>query len=737
MFSSLRFRFWSSSLSLAICPLLVAGFVVGKLTIKNIEQTSLTIQREIIERVESEIWALVEGCERELLLLDRVVRFDLLAQEQQRAVLQSILTSRAAYQELVLIDRDGAELIRLSRAKSYARTELKSRSRNDEYLHPILRNETYLGPMRFDAGIHEPLATLSIPIFDSRHRLIKFVLIAELRLGTIWQLLSASDFLENYDVYVADQTGRVAAHRNPVLVLSETMIDLSGPVGRGIGLSGLDVLTARDTVQVKNQKLIVISEQPIKTLRAPMRQSMVIIIIIFSVALGLAILLALTSTHRIAVPILAMAKKARSIAAGEHTGRPGDGKSDAGNAGRQDEIGGLSRSINAMTHELLEREDTYKSQIAELQQARTELERLLETRTDKIRAAEKQFQKEAELRRTAEQSLRDAEESKRAYLDVAEVMLIALDGNGIILDINRKGCEVLGQKREEIVRHDWFLEYISEVTREDCRAGFKDLIGGRTEATKDSVSEIVTAQRVSKAVEWRQTAIFGQSGAVDGVLMSGRDISEIKRMEEEILKARKLEDFGALAGVIAQEYGAILASATGNEDVTNLPEFEKGNASLREITSMEEVARKATEHILDGSNVKYEIITIDGIKLVLIDKEQICRSIENIVSNAKQAMPGGGTIRLRFHNTTFKDGQPPLTPGEYVKLSIEDTGIGIKRDDQQRIFDPDYSTWGARRGLGLAIARSIVRQHDGTITVESEEDRGTTFTLFLPAVARK
>lgn len=242
------------------------------------------------------------------------------------------------------------------------------------------------------------------------------------------------------------------------------------------------------------------------------------------------------------------------------------------------------------------------------------------------------------------------------------------------------------------------------------------------------------------------------------------------RMEEERIKlvaqlqnAQKLESIGVLAGGIAHDFNNILAAILGNinlalidsnlspntqkslmeaekasiraKDLTQqLLTFSKGGQPIKEAAPLIEVVRESAEFVLHGENVTCKYVYPEDLWLAEIDKGQISQVVQNIVINACQSMPDGGTIEISCENFTNKESSSEmLRPGNYLKLKIQDSGVGIPENVLNRIFDPYFSTKQKGSGLGLAISYSIMQKHNGHIEVESLPGIGTTFTIFIPA----
>jgi PAS domain S-box-containing protein len=243
-----------------------------------------------------------------------------------------------------------------------------------------------------------------------------------------------------------------------------------------------------------------------------------------------------------------------------------------------------------------------------------------------------------------------------------------------------------------------------------------------------------------------------------------QDITERRRTEEELLRAQKLESIGLLAGGIAHDFNNLLGGIYGYIDIAEgittdpklhrylsktlatidrardltrqLITFAKGGAPVLSKGSLFPYLKDSALFACSGSNVSCTFDIAEDLWACDYDKNQICQVIDNIVINAKQSMPEGGTIKITARNTTLsEDEHPILKVGKYAIISIEDHGIGMPKEILTRIFDPFYTTKSSGHGLGLATCYSIIRQHGGLIEVDSEPGKGSTFHILLPASA--
>ncbi len=232
---------------------------------------------------------------------------------------------------------------------------------------------------------------------------------------------------------------------------------------------------------------------------------------------------------------------------------------------------------------------------------------------------------------------------------------------------------------------------------------------------------------------------------------------------QDMLRAHKLESLGILAGGIAHDFNNILTAILGNVSLVkmwsnpsdkiyprldaverasiraiNLTQqlltFSKGGAPIKKTTSILELIRDSAEFALRGSNIKCEFDMEEDILPVEVDKGQISQVIHNLVINAEQAMPAGGKIIIKAKNIKVKKHESFQIPeGIYIMISIIDSGTGIPGEVLSKIFDPYFTTKQKGTGLGLAIAYSIIKNHGGIITVDSEYGKGSVFNIYLPA----
>jgi two-component system cell cycle sensor histidine kinase/response regulator CckA len=260
---------------------------------------------------------------------------------------------------------------------------------------------------------------------------------------------------------------------------------------------------------------------------------------------------------------------------------------------------------------------------------------------------------------------------------------------------------------------------------------------------------------------WYDVHAYPSNG---GVSVFFRDISERKKSETERLTTSKLESLGTLAGGIAHDLNNILTVISGNIGLaqieapadsgsllgflskagqaaqhaahlsSQLLTFSKGGAPLKKVVSMGDLLEHSAEFALYGSNLRADFDIAVDLWKAEVDAGQIEQVVNALMLNARDAMPHGGTVRVRARNVVFEENaNPALKPGRYIKVTISDRGPGISEDLRTKIFDPYFTTKPAATGLGLAISYSVVKKHGGALLLESTSADGSAFAFYLRA----
>ncbi|MBI5490669.1 MAG: response regulator [Deltaproteobacteria bacterium] len=350
----------------------------------------------------------------------------------------------------------------------------------------------------------------------------------------------------------------------------------------------------------------------------------------------------------------------------------------------------------------------------------------------------------------------------RALVEMTGTGYVILDTAGLVEDANAAYVRLTGRRSLEEVLGRSVVEWTAEHDRDRNAAEVRECFARG--CVRHLEVDYVDAAGVRTPVEINATVVQTRRGP--RILTLCRDISERRRYEDELQRAERLESIGVLAGGIAHDFNNILVGITGNislaglrldepdavrellaeaeraafraRDLTQqLLTFARGGTPVRRAAAVQELIRESSAFVLRGSPVTARFDLPADLWPVEIDTGQISQVIQNIVLNAAQAMSDGGRILVAARNV--EEGAEPAgrrRRGRLVRISISDRGPGIPPENLRRIFDPYFTTKEKGSGLGLAVAYSIVRRHDGEITVESDAAKGSTFHVFLPASKR-
>ncbi len=356
--------------------------------------------------------------------------------------------------------------------------------------------------------------------------------------------------------------------------------------------------------------------------------------------------------------------------------------------------------------------------------------------------------------------LRVSEANWRRLFEEGPDPIFIEDLKGNVLEVNEAACKLHGMTREELLTKnvkDLVPPEQSQHVADLCPQWNRDVL-----KSYEGFSYTKDKRTVPVEVRARHFEYFGKPA----ILFHVRDITERLRMEQDLRQAQKLESISLLAGGIAHDFNNILTGVIGNLSLMKLdlqPEtplhealcnaeesalraklltqqlltFARGGAPVLKIASVRHLLETVPRFVLSGTGARCVSAVDTDLAPVDMDVCQMSQVIENLVINALQAMPTGGTIRLAAANTVadaaLKSRHRHLAAQRLVRLTVEDEGCGIDPAHLTRIFDPYFTTKAKGTGLGLATSAAIVRQHGGAIDVESELGKGSVFTIWLPA----
>jgi PAS domain S-box-containing protein len=347
---------------------------------------------------------------------------------------------------------------------------------------------------------------------------------------------------------------------------------------------------------------------------------------------------------------------------------------------------------------------------------------------------------------------------------------ITIDNDGKVVMMNNVAEKLTGMKSDQAIGkalHQVF-NIRHERTRKPCQDILQRIVESGTVAGLGGHAILISLDGAECLIETSAGPIRDKINRKSGVVLVFRDVTEKNRMEEERRKAEKLESLGVAAGGIAHDFNNLLTAIIGNVSLAQLSlqpgdginerlntakkasvraqelaqqllTFAKGGAPVKKTASIAQLITDTVKFSLRGSNVRADFDLPHDLWPAEVDPAQMSQVIGNLAINAEEAMPAGGLLRVSCENFEFTSAVGELAalhPGRYLKITVRDEGIGIPAEHIKKIFDPYFSTKPKGSGLGLATSYSIVKSHDGLITVESKPGCGSAFFVYLPASSR-
>jgi PAS domain S-box-containing protein len=343
--------------------------------------------------------------------------------------------------------------------------------------------------------------------------------------------------------------------------------------------------------------------------------------------------------------------------------------------------------------------------------------------------------------------------------------VIATDIEGRVSIINKLAEDLTGWRQGDALGQPLptVFSVVHQRTRQTYRNPVSQVLATGEIVDLPDQSILVSRNGAERMIAASAAPIRDQESKIIGSVLVFRDISDQQAIMEERVRASKLDSLGILAGGIAHDFNNILTAVIGNisfarlfcqpgekqferleeaekaalrakDLATQLLTFAKGGAPVRQTASLTELIRDSTSFALRGSNVRCEFQAAPDLWPVEVDQGQFSQVIQNLVINAVQAMPNGGVVRVSADNLTLEAESPlALPPGRYCRITVKDHGTGIKPEHLGKVFDPYFTTKEKGTGLGLATSYSIVKKHDGLMTVDSTLGVGSEFHVYLPA----
>jgi PAS domain S-box-containing protein len=335
---------------------------------------------------------------------------------------------------------------------------------------------------------------------------------------------------------------------------------------------------------------------------------------------------------------------------------------------------------------------------------------------------------------------------------------LILDKSAKVVYTNDFFLNMIGRERSEVVGNNWIDLVIPEEERASCWLAFEGFLTG-AEITNPHERMVLTQRGDRRYIRWNHTCLFGKTGGVEGITCIGEDITELRRARLDNQRAQKFESLGLLAGGIAHDFNNILTVLVGNISVARLKleedtphdeisaylesaetavfrataltrqllTFARVNEPVKKIIRIDDLLRESAGFCTHGCNVGCLFSFPEDLWPVEADEGQLSQVFQNLVINAVQAMPRGGTIRIGAENIESHDER------RFVRIAVRDDGVGMSAELLTKVFEPYFTTKPTGNGLGLASSYAIVNKHGGKISVTSAPGAGCAFVISLPA----
>jgi two-component system cell cycle sensor histidine kinase/response regulator CckA len=668
-------------------------------------------------------------------------------QEQRKPVLEKLLGLEPIFRQLVLLNQNGEELVRVSRVSKILAEKSMEYSKRDLFSE-VYRNEKYLGSIYIDKVTSEPMVIMAVPVTNVFGD-YKGTLVAESNLKFMWDLMDQIKIGKKGHAYVVDMQGYLIAFRDISRVLKRENLNYlkevdafiknseSSPArGAGISKGILNTYVLTTHVRLNTPKWAVIVELPIREAYETVNMTLILSGLVMLLSIILAIISGVFLSRRVTKPIIELRDATKKIGKGQLNLKIGIKSNN--------EIGDLAMSFNKMVEDL---NNTTVSRDA--------------------------LVKEVTERKQVEKILKESEQKMKAIL-MASPIGICLINSGKLEWANETLYRMVGYKKDSLLGNSTSILYLSY--KEYERVG-RELHFG--------VAGIKTGHVETRWIRKDGTVfdcILGSCSMdpIDpskGQIVTVNDISEFKRLQSKLLHAQKMEAIGTLAAGVAHDLNNILVGLVSYPELL-LMKMSKNNSLRKPLLTIQKSGERAATIVQDlltmarrgvsisevislndiisnylkspeyenlqsfHPNVKVKTNLDKNLLNILGSSVHLQKSIMNLVSNAAESMVNGGKILITTQNRYLDKpiaGYENIDEGDYVTLTIADNGEGISKEDMKKIFEPFYSKKKMGRsgtGLGMAVVWGTVKDHNGYIDLQSIKGKGTTFILYFP-ISRK
>ncbi|MBN2029078.1 PAS domain S-box protein [bacterium] len=372
----------------------------------------------------------------------------------------------------------------------------------------------------------------------------------------------------------------------------------------------------------------------------------------------------------------------------------------------------------------------------------------------------------------AENALRESEERFRSLVENSFTGIFTLDDDYRFLYINKEFVRIIGYSWQEMINQK-FNQFINSETEQLIVHFMEKQKENQNLPVEKKEVEVMTKNGEKRKLVVIVSSIKNLTGKVQ-IVAQILDVTEIKKLEAQLLHAQKMEAIGILAGGIAHDFNNLLTAIRGCADMA-LFEVDESNPVCRDLKEIQNASERAAELTrelllfsrkqpmkfisldlndvignlhkiikrLIGEDIKVYTDLSPDLWVVHADRGTLEQVVMNFIVNARDAMPNGGRISIKTENVVieqpFKKAFPEAKPGRFVRMSVTDTGVGIEKEIIQHVFEPFFTTKsvGKGTGLGLSVIYGIVKEHGGWVHVYSEPEQGSTFKVYLPAFFQK
>ncbi|MFC1523830.1 ATP-binding protein [Thermodesulfobacteriota bacterium] len=717
MVESIRRRLISAFIGFAIIPLILLGIVLAWQSYVVDKNKVMEFQQKLATHAADNVQIFFHEQTEKVLALTRLNYFPEMSHEEQQEKLSRFLSMSQdrshgiVFEELLLLDGEGKEEVFVSRSRPVKyRTEVDW-SKADAFLSPLRKGETVFSPVYFDTKTGEPFINLNIPLYDLRSEAQEGVLIARMKLKFLWDVVADINVSESGVAYLVDRGGRVVIHPNPSIVLKNTHFEPPSVPRIMNGLNGQKAVVVSHRINLGDYPLFFVTDVPaLEALRDINRTLIIICTILFFTLLG-SLALAFVIVRQVVSPIESLAKTAHEISRGDFSRRA--------EIKNQDEIGALAVAFNSMTTRLL----------------------------DSIQAveSEKNFVQETIESLTHPFYVIDVTDYSIKLANTA-AQFGPLTGKETCYQLTHQNTQPCGGS--------------------DHPCPVQDVLKTKQPVVVEHIH--IDDKGDPRIVEVYGYPILDEFGEVRQLIEYNVDITERKHLEEQLRQSQKLEAIGSLASGVAHDFNNLLMIIIGYGELVhaNLPEDTQVKKDMKEIMLATEKASSLTQQLLAfsrkqvleikvlnlnsivddlmkmlnrliGDDISLKVTRDPGLWNVKVDQGQIDQVLINLAVNARDAMSDGGSLDIETSNMKVNEeyarSHQGIKPGDYVMITITDTGSGMSREVQEKIFEPFFTTKGHGTGLGLATVYGIVKQHGGSIYIYSEEGKGTSFKIYFPA----